>query len=81
MKAIIIAAAMLAATLTSAHASECKGLDEATCTGAKASICNWMPARVAGEASPRTGKPYLRNTKAHCRIKGRRQQEAAAVSK
>lgn len=60
-----IAALVIFATPAVATPSECKGLAESAC-GANA-ICKWMPARVAGEKSPRTGKTYAQSAKAHCR--------------
>lgn len=77
MTRITIAAASLVSLLAlapHAHASECKGLEQSACTAN--TICTWQPARVAGEASPKTGKPYARSAKAHCQ-KGRTQKPAA----
>lgn len=65
VKHLLIASAILGLLALPAHATECRGKDEAACTNTAG--CRWMPARKAGDISPRTKQPYLTSAKAHCR--------------
>jgi hypothetical protein len=72
----IVAAALVAFSVPAFAQSHCKGLGEQVCSPAKA--CRWMPARAAGEKSPRTGKEYTNSAKAHCRLDVKKAGEIAS---
>ena len=77
MKTIAIAAAALfLATAAQAQPTACKGLAQDACTSSPVG-CRWMPARVKGETSPKTGKAYENSAKAHCRKAPAKRSSAA----
>ncbi len=70
MRNIIMAAAtacfLAPATAPAAlGASECKGLDQASCTASSA--CVWREAVIAGQSLTKAGELAKRSAKAHCR--------------
>jgi len=68
-KTIFVAVSLLALSFQAQAAdSPCKGLDNASCSALAG--CAWQAERVAGEKSDKTGKPYTRSMKAHCRKGG-----------
>lgn len=81
MKTIAILAASLMLSAPALAASECKGLDEATC--ASKPLCQWVPERIKGETKTFDGKPHKRSAKAHCRLEtvASRAKETSATAK
>jgi hypothetical protein len=63
---VSIFAVVLAVSSVAHAASECKGLDEATC--ASKPLCQWVPERIKGETKTFAGVPHKRSAKAHCRL-------------
>lgn len=56
--------AMASVVLVQAAEPNCKSLAQDACS--KAEGCIWLPKRIAGEKSPKTGKVYKTSAEAHC---------------
>lgn len=78
LTATVLAILLVVAAITHAHASECKGLDQAAC-GTHAA-CKWWPERVAGQTLTKAGTPAKRSMKAHCHIVARSKTAAASAT-
>lgn len=76
LAATLLSILIVAAAVAQAHASECKGLDQAVC-GTHAA-CTWWPERIAGQTLTKAGVPAKRSMKAHCHIIARTKTAATA---